>query len=498
MPAIPVEWPNAAGLQYPAMSMQPVTRLRGMFDLPRESWLRKSTLQDSLTSLISGYGYQFLETPLLEGTELFLRQSGGELASRMYSFVDAGSRQVSLRPEFTSPIMRHYLENEEGMSLPARLQYAGPVFRFDVAHPEGSGQFTQVGAELIGADSVIADAELVTLAARLPSRAGLEGCRIELADLDVFHGVLSVCRISDRARGFILASVPQLRAGPGALPEVREKAYQLHLGDRSPENQELSAAIAGLNEDQARQVVQGFMQWNGTDIRRFGQRDPEQVADRFLRKLKGSDDAGQLERALELASSLACIRGEPSDAIPAARAVVAGAGAGDAALDRLAELIDILDACPETRGTVTVDFGLARGLAYYNGIVFEVRHAGWDGPLGGGGRYDSLARALGSPIDVPALGFAYTLETLLALSDWQGGNADDNGGTRSVLVASESKAACSRAFGIAQQLRDTGATVEVNVQAQSLEQALQYASSRKVGRVIFVDSSGEQAAYDVE
>ncbi|MDE2780628.1 MAG: HisS family protein [Chloroflexota bacterium] len=478
--------------------MQPVTRLRGMFDLPRESWLRKSTLQDSLTALISGYGYQFLETPLLEGTELFLRQSGGDLASRMYSFVDAGSHQVSLRPEFTSPIMRHYLENAGDLGLPARLQYAGPVFRFDVAHPEGSGQFTQVGAELIGSDSVIADAELVTLAARIPSHAGLEGCCIELADLDVFHSVLSVCRISDRARGFILASVPQLRAGPGAVAEVREKASQLYLRDRSPENQELSAALSGLNDDQARQVVQGFLQWNSTDVRRFGQRDPEQVVDRFLRKLKGSDDAGQLERALELASSLACIRGGLSDAIPAARQVVQGAGASVAPLDRLSELVDILEGCPETRGNAIVDFGLARGLAYYNGIVFEVRHPGWDGPLGGGGRYDSLARALGSPADVPALGFAYTLETLLSLSDWQGDNCGGNGSDRSVLVSAESSSVCSRAFEIARQLRGSGVTVKVHVQVQGLQQAMQYAAGGDFGRVIYVDSSGEQAAYDVE
>ena len=478
--------------------MQPVTRLRGMFDIPRESWLRKSTLQDSLTSLISGYGYQFLETPLLESTELFLRQSGGDLASRMYSFVDAGSHQVSLRPEFTSPIMRHYLENAGELSLPARLQYAGPVFRFDVAHPEGSGQFTQVGAELIGADSVIADAELVTLAARIPSHAGLDGCCIELADLDVFHSVLSVCRISDRARGFILASVPQLRSGPGAVAEVREKASQLYLRDRSPENQELSAALAGLNDDQARQVVQGFLQWNSTDVRRFGQRDPEQVVDRFLRKLKGSDDAGQLEKALELASSLACIRAAPSDAVAAARQVVQGAGASVAPLHRLAELVDILEACPETRGNVTVDFGLARGLAYYNGIVFEVRHPGWDGPLGGGGRYDSLARALGSPADVPALGFAYTLETLLSLSAWKGDTGGGNGSGRNILVSAESSSVCSRAFEIARQLRDSGVTVKLHVQALGLQQAMQYAAGGDFGQVIYVDSSGEQAAYDVE
>ena len=184
--------------------------------------------------LIGSYGYRILETPLLEATELFLRQSGGGLASRMYSFVDAGSNQVSLRPEFTSPIMRHYLENAGEIELPARWQYAGPVFRYEVAHPEGSGQFTQVGAELLGSGSVLADAELITLAAQLPGHAGLTGCRVELADLDVFHSLLDVAGVSDRARTFIIESVPQLRQGPSALPGVMERAYQLHLGDRNP------------------------------------------------------------------------------------------------------------------------------------------------------------------------------------------------------------------------------------------------------------------------
>ena len=206
-----------------------------------------------------------------------------------------------------------------------------------------------MGAELIGAAGVFADAELLTLAAELPARAGLSHCRIELADLDVFHGVLDVAHVSDRARGFILASVPQLRAGPAALPEVREKAYQLHLGDRSPENQELSAAITGLDDEQARQVIQGFLQWNGADSRRFGQRDPEQIVERFLRKLRGSDEARRLEEGLELAATLATIRGAPQEAIAAARRVVENAGADASALNRLAGLVEILESCLKPR-----------------------------------------------------------------------------------------------------------------------------------------------------
>lgn len=469
-----------------------------MYDLPRESWLRKRALQDSITSLISSYGYRYLETPLLEGTELFLRQSGGDLASRMYSFVDAGSHQVSLRPEFTSPIMRHYLENAADMGLPARLQYAGPVFRYDVAQPEGSGQFTQVGAELIGAAGLLADAELLTLAAEVPRRAGLTNFRIELADLDVFGGLLDVANVSDRARGFIMASVPQLRNGPEALQEVRERAYQLHLGDRAPENQELSAAITGLDDERARQVIQGFLQWNGTDLRRFGQRDPEQVVERFLRKLRGSDEARRLETGLELAAALSTIRGEPSEAIGRARQIVEEAGASISALERLAGLVEILESCPEIRGNVTVDFGLARGIAYYNGIVFEVWHPQWTRPLGGGGRYDGLARALGNAVAVPSLGFAYTLESLLALSDLEATTGVADGSPVAVLVACQSERNCAGAFEAARHYRGSGKPVELDVSCRSLQEAMAYAANREVRQVVFVDSEGGQAVYDVE
>ena len=68
-----------------------------------------------------------------------------------------------------------------------------------------------------------------------------------------------------------------------------------------------------------------------------------------------------------------------------------------------------------TDGQISLDFGLVRGLAYYNGVIFEVSHSGWPGTLGGGGRYDTLSRALGAADAVPALGFAYNLDALIAI-----------------------------------------------------------------------------------
>ena len=478
------------------MATQPVTRLRGMYAPSRASCRHQRELQDALTGLIGSYGYQLRETPILEATELFLRKSGGDLASRMYSFVDGGGNAVSLRPEFTSPLMRCYLEQAADLPRPTRWQYAGPVFRCDAAHPESGGQFTQVGAELLGSDSVMADAELLTLAAQVPQQLGITDCRLELADLDVLQSVLDTSGVSDRARAFIISNVPQLRRGRAALPEIAERAAQLHLGDRSPENQELSAALVGLDDDQARQVIQGFLQWNGGDRRRFGQRDPEQVVDRFLRKLRGSDEPAQLERGLSLAADLAALSGPPSEVLPPARQVVIKAGANPTALNRLAELLGILAAAPEVVDMLTIDFGLARGLAYYNGIVFEVKHPHCPAPLGGGGRYDGLARALGSPQDVPALGFAYTLESLLALT-----GSTTNGRTEkpaATLVIPTSPESRFPAFQAARVIRQADQPAELEVCGRDLPQSLAYAAGRGIKSALLIHSDGAQTAYDVE
>ena len=129
LPGVPAaNTPDLNMNRRPAQSTNTVSRLQGMNDLPEDAWRQKLGLQERLFKLLSGYGYRQLETPVLEPTELFLRKSGGELASQLYSFTDAGSNSVSLRPEFTSPIMRHYLENAADISLPARWQYCGPVF----------------------------------------------------------------------------------------------------------------------------------------------------------------------------------------------------------------------------------------------------------------------------------------------------------------------------------------------------------------------------------
>ena len=401
-----------------AQSTSMVSRLQGMDDLSEDAWRLKLDLQERLCQLLSGYGYRQLETPVLEPTELFLRKSGGELASQLYSFTDAGSNSVSLRPEFTSPIMRHYLENAASIQLPARWQYCGPVFRFDTSHPEASGQFTQVGGEFIGSSEIDADVELLNLAASVPSQLGLDGWSLKLADLDVLDSLLDPVGVSERARSFIIQSMPLLSRGRSVVPGFLEEGRHLQLvggsnGTADSEDAALRQAVEGLNDIQARSVLLGLLQWNSAD--QLGQRTPEDVVERLLHKIRGTDNEDKLRQGLELASDLAAIKGEPRKALESVKKTLASAGANQDAADRLSEVIGQMSQGSDTNHRISLDFGLVRGLAYYNGVIFEVSHSGWPGTLGGGGRYDTLSKALGGSDAVPALGFAYNLDALMAV-----------------------------------------------------------------------------------
>lgn len=518
----------------------------------QDSWGRQRAVQQKLSRLFGIFGYQTLELPILGPAELFLRKSGGELASQMYSFADAGGSQVSLRPEFTAPIMRHYLDGAGQQSLPVRWQYAGPVFRYSGEGPSpalGSGQFTQIGAELIGSGTVLADAELLGMAARVPSELGLKDWRLRIGDLAVLHSLLDVAGLSERSRSFIVSDIPNLAQGTKGLEAALERAQQLHLVGTSADGDDLGLAISGLDDDQARQVLQGFLGWRtgntqgrtphrfgswpgtplapnpdrsvrdssvpgpsedgGTGEERenwgdFGRRDPSEIVDRLLRKIRGSDDRANLRQGMDLVAQLVAIKGPPATALETAEQLMQKAGANIAPLKRLAELAELLRG-PDDSGTPRVgpgnlelDFGLARGLAYYNGIIFEVRHPSLPGPLGGGGRYDDLARALGSKETVPALGFAFNLEALLFILRMDNSHEDSPAASPRVLVAVADRPSFSSAMAKVEELGQSGNAAELDLECRSLEEALSHARQRGMEQLVWVSADGKAATHQVE
>ena len=135
-----------------------------------------------LTSYASGIfeksGYDYVDTPMFEHTEVFERGVGETtevVGKQMYTFEDMGGRSLTLRPEGTAPVVRSVLEhNLHRGPLPVKLYYVGPFFRQERPQKGRFRQFFQVGIEAIGADDPFIDAEVIEIAWRLLSEVGVQ------------------------------------------------------------------------------------------------------------------------------------------------------------------------------------------------------------------------------------------------------------------------------------------------------------------------------------
>ena len=487
----------------------------------------KQSLDQKLSDLFWSFGYRIITLPVLGPTELFLRKSGGEMAAQIYDFADASGNQICLRPEFTAPIMRYYLDHAQKETLPVRWQYGGPVFRYnleDAVSGEDRGQFTQIGAELIGSGTVLADAELLTIAARVLHELDISDYKIRVGDLGIVNSVLDVANLSERARAFLVSQIPFLSDENSDPAKLEERANQLNLIETVSGASGLSLAISDLDDEQARQVLSGFLGWtsgessealepyNLDDSRlpenrdipaehwgNLGRRNPSDIVDRLLRKVRGNDQIINLKHGIELISELISLRGLAPDTIKKTEAFMVRVGADLKPFHRLTELMELLTSDNSkiiVNGDLELDFGLARGLAYYNGIIFEVNHPSVPYPLGGGGRYDDLARALGSEENLPALGFAYNLESLMRLSKFDAG-VKDNDPDRRVLVAATDRKYFGAVIEKVDELYQTGVAAEAYLEVKSLNEVITYAKERQNREVILISSGNESRVYQI-
>jgi len=130
------------------------------------------------------YNYQEIRTPILEETALFARGVGQEtdiVSKEMYTFDDRDGSSLTLRPEATASVMRAYIEHRLDQKPGVqKLYYIGPMFRRERPQKGRYRQFYQIGAEAIGSESPMVDAEVIEMVIDLLRRAGLEGFQLLL------------------------------------------------------------------------------------------------------------------------------------------------------------------------------------------------------------------------------------------------------------------------------------------------------------------------------
>jgi histidyl-tRNA synthetase len=132
-------------------------------------------------------GYQLMELPVFEDTELFKRgvgESTDVVSKEMYTFEDRGGRSLTLRPEGTAGVMRSVIENKlDKLILPVKVWYSGAFFRAERPQAGRYRQFYQVGIEAIGLNDPEIDFEVIAVADRAFKKLGLKSYRLEITSL---------------------------------------------------------------------------------------------------------------------------------------------------------------------------------------------------------------------------------------------------------------------------------------------------------------------------
>lgn len=161
----------------------------GVRDIYGDEKEKKTAVESLLRSRIQVYGYRELQTPTFEFFDVFSKEVGTTPSRELYKFFDKEGNTLVLRPDFTPSIARCAAKYFSQNDLPVRFFYQGNTFT-NTSELQGKlKEVTQMGAELIGDDSVQADAEMIAMTIESLYHAGLSDFQISIGNAEYFKGI---------------------------------------------------------------------------------------------------------------------------------------------------------------------------------------------------------------------------------------------------------------------------------------------------------------------
>ena len=319
--------------------------LPGFREFYPEDCARKNAIFKAWKNAARSFGFQEFEPPVLEALELFTEKSGEEIRSQLFEFTDKGGREVALRPEMTPSLARMVGARAGGIRRPVKWFAIGENYRYERQQKGRLRAFYQFNADILGDETISADAEIIALLIESLRSFGLtkDEFKLRLGDRNLWVLFLESLGVGGDFVGKVLSVVDKIE-------KVRPEAFAEMMAE--------ALAGSGLDSEKVAAECKKFVGINSIEglEARFAQADGE-----FKEKI-----GSRLRDWKELLRLLAAM------------------GVGE---------------------FVKVDMGIVRGLAYYTGFVFEAfQTVGTGRALAGGGRYDALVKKLGYP-DMCAVGF---------------------------------------------------------------------------------------------
>ncbi|MHB8603990.1 MAG: histidine--tRNA ligase [Thermoplasmatota archaeon] len=401
--------------------MPKVERPRGTRDFKPEEMGKRRALEERFRASFASYGYREVATPTFEHTDLFEMKSGEGVKQQIYHFKDKGDRDLALRPELTAPVLRFYVNELSREPKPLKLFYFGPCFRYEEPQKGRYREFWQFGLELIGPSGPEADAEAIGVAHAALSATGLKNFHLHVGHIGVLRALVAATGLAGKDAGEIFRRI-----------DKDDRGLEDFLAERKVDAR-LAGAIAAVATHKRRLVL--------------------------------GDEEGA-PRAVEEYFAEALTAVKPGVSTEVFRGV-------EANIARLKEMLGYL--ATYGVGSLEMDLGVARGLDYYTGVVFEFEapELGAEKQIGGGGAY-ALAELFGGE-PVGSVGFGLGFDRILLALEKEG-RAPAVPPAVELYIAALTDAARVAALELASALRKEGLRVDVDLMRRKLAKNLDYAS----------------------
>ena len=402
-------------------------RLKGFRDYLPDLMETRTLFQSKIRQHARLAGFREIGTPVLEYAETLLGQGGEETDKQVYRFEDHGGRKVAMRFDLTVPFARFVAEHQGELVFPFKRLQIGDVWRGENTQKGRYREFCQCDLDIIGVDSVNADAEIISCFYRIICDFDCGPFTIRIGNRKLLSSLLGVVfpDLSEETETQALIALDKLdKIGADAVAE-------------------LLAKLAPSGQVKLRDLIKGLTSKDENG-------DTDKV---WLRSLiaNNPDAVSELSRMDVLMSMM--------------RSVVA----------------------QKPGGSVRLDLSIARGLGYYTGVVFETTLDSLPGfgSISSGGRYNNLAARFTNR-DLPGVGGSIGLDRLLAGLEEMG--KITKWGGELVFIAIATDDAVPSALELANRLRDAGIGCDIGLTSGKVGNQFKHADRLGYGRVVTLGS----------
>lgn len=358
---------------------------------------RTNHISTTLNQHMSLFGYRLINLHTIDDLDLFLVKAGDQIISSLFAFERQG-KQYALRPEFTASAANYFAKTDG--SAVARWQFAGTVFEDNFTTPNANYERLSIGAELIGLQGSLADAEIIAMSAAGLDKLEISDYHITIGHIGFIRELLRQFEIDSRTERFLLHQIGALSDRKRGKEWVFEQFITQLVSSRSQVDQTNNEIL--IQQPLVHELNSPVI---ASSLPTVGGRTKAEIARRIQLKRQRYVDKEKVLTAIDFLHRLCQIVEAPTEAFKQLAKFTSGNINADELLRGWGDTISVLDAHGIPLSRITIKPSLARSWEYYTGIVFELHNK--DLHLGGGGRYDELIRLIGTNADVPSVGFAY-------------------------------------------------------------------------------------------